>query len=107
MDILMVFHNFDWMVKHILGVKNKIVEAVSRHPDFRRERCNVMAIDVTAAGEWIEEIKAGRVDNNWFGPIAPFLANPSLRPLPSTTSAKERKLWVSAQCFYLEEDGPM
>jgi hypothetical protein len=56
-----------------------------------------MVMQVTAAGEWIEDIKAGIVDDEWFGPIAHSLANPSARPPPSTVFAKERKLWVSAQ----------
>jgi hypothetical protein len=64
-----------------------------------------MAMEVTAAGEWIEDIKAGIVDNEWFGPIAHSLANPSPRPPPSTASAKECKLWVLAQRCYLEENG--
>jgi len=64
-------------------------------------------MEVTAAGEWIEDIKVGIVENEWFGPILHPLANPSPRPSPSTASAKERKLWVSAQRFYLEENGLM
>jgi len=51
-----------------------------------------MAMEVTAAGKWIEVIKAGIVDDEWFGPIAHCLANPSPRPPPSTASAKELKL---------------
>jgi len=35
--------------------------------------------------------------------MAHSLANPSPHPLPSTASAKEHTLWVSAQRFYLEE----
>jgi hypothetical protein len=64
-----------------------------------------MAMEVTAAGEWIEHIKAGIVDDEWFGPIAHSLANPSPHPQPPTASAKECKLWVSSQRFYLEENG--
>ena len=64
-----------------------------------------MALEVTAAREWIEDIKAGIIDNEWFGPVPHSLANPSPHPLPSTTSAKECKLWVSAQLLYLEENG--
>jgi len=105
MDILMVLQNFDWVVKHIPGVKNQVADTLSRCPDLRLERCNVMAMEVTAAGEWIDDIKAGIVDDDWFGPIAHSLANPSPCPPPSTASAKERKLWVSAQRFYLEENG--
>jgi len=105
MDILTVLQNFDWEVKHIPGVKNQVVDALSCHPDFRRERCNVMAMVVPAAGEWIEDIKAGIVDDEWFGPIAHCLADPSPHPPPSTASPKERKLWVSAQRFNLEENG--
>jgi len=63
MDILMVLQNFDLDVKHIPGVKNQVADALSRHPDFRRERCNVMAMEVTAAGECIEDIKVGIVDD--------------------------------------------
>jgi hypothetical protein len=66
-----------------------------------------MAQEVTAARERIEDIKAGIIDNEWFGPIAHSLTNPSPRPLPSTAPAKERKLWVSAQRFCLEENGRM
>jgi len=64
-----------------------------------------MAMEVTAGGEWIEDIKVGIVDDEWFGPISHSLAKPSPRPTPSTASAKERKLLVSAQRFYLEENG--
>ena len=53
MDILNVLPNYDWEVKHIPGVKNQVADALSRRPDFRRERCNLMAMEVTAAGEWI------------------------------------------------------
>jgi len=105
MDILTVLQNFDWEVKHIPGVKNQVAEVLSRHPDLRQERCNVMVMVVTAAGEWIEDIKVGIVDDEWFWPIAHSLANPSPRHPPSTVSAKERKLWASAQRIYLEENG--
>jgi hypothetical protein len=66
-----------------------------------------MDMEVTAAREWIEEIKAGIVDDDWFRPNRHCLPNPSPRPLPSTASAKQRKLWVSSQQFYLEENGPL
>jgi len=29
-----------------------------------------MALEGTAAGEWIDNIKVGIVDDEWFGPIA-------------------------------------
>jgi hypothetical protein len=64
-----------------------------------------MALAVSAAGEWVEDIKAFIIDDEWFGPIANYFADPSLRPPPSITSTKERKVWVSAQQFYLEEKG--
>jgi len=105
MGILRILHNFDWEVKHIPGVKNHVADALSRRPDFRRKRCNAMALQVMAAGECIEDIKVSIIDDEWFGPIAHSVANPSPHPLPSTASAKERKLWVSAQQFYLEESG--
>jgi hypothetical protein len=104
-DILTVLQNFDFEVKHIPGGTNQVADAVSCHPDFGREGCNVMAMEVTAAGEWIEDIKPGIVDNEWSGPIAHSVANPSPRHPPCTTSAKERKLWVSSQRFYLEKNG--
>jgi len=63
------------------------------------------ALEVTAAGDWVDDIKAGIIDDEWFGPIAQCLANPSPCPPPSTASTKERKLWVAAQPFYLEENG--
>jgi len=88
---------FTWEVKHIPGVKNQVADALSSRPDFRREQCNVMAMKVTAAGEWMEDIKVGIVDDEWLRPIAHSLANPSPHPPPSTASAKERKLLVSAQ----------
>ena len=53
----------------------------------------------------VDDIKAGIIDDEWFGPIAHCLANPSPRPPPSTASTKERKFWVAAQRFYLEENG--
>jgi len=92
MDILTVLQNFDWEVKHIPDVKNQVADALSRRPDFRQKQCNIMAMEVTAAGEWIEDIEAGIVDDEWFGPIAHSLANPSPGPPPSTASATERKL---------------
>jgi hypothetical protein len=66
-----------------------------------------MAQEVTAARERIEDIKAGIIDDEWFGPIAHSLTNRSPRPLPSTAPAKDHKLWVSAQRFCLEENGLM
>ena len=60
-----------------------------------------MAQAVTAAEEWIDDIKAGIVHEEWFGPIAHSLANPSPHPLPSTASTKERKSWVAALQFDL------
>jgi len=105
MDILTVLHNFDWEVNHIPGVKNQVADALSRHPDSRRERCSLTALEVTTAGEWVDDIKAGIFDDEWFGPSADHLANPSPRPPPSTASTKERKLWVAAQRLYLEENG--
>jgi hypothetical protein len=63
MDILKVLQNFDWEVNHISGIKNQVVDALSRRPDFRRERGNLTAIEVTAAGEWIDDIKAGIIED--------------------------------------------
>jgi len=105
MDILTVLQNLDWEVQHIPGVKDQVAEALSRRPDLRRELCNVMAMEVTAAIEWIEDIKVGIVDDEWFRPIAHSLGNSSRRPPPSTASAKEHRLWVSAERFNLEENG--
>jgi hypothetical protein len=51
MDILTLLQNFDWEVKHILGVKNQVADTLFRRPDFRRELCNLLALEVTAAGE--------------------------------------------------------
>jgi hypothetical protein len=70
---------------------------LSGRPDFRRKGCNVVALEVTAGGDWIEDIEAGIIDDEWFGPIAHSLAIPNPHPLPTTASEKEHKLWVSAQ----------
>jgi len=64
-----------------------------------------MALWVTEATEWIEDIKAGIIDDQSFGSIAYSLANPSPRPLPSTASGGERKLLVPVQRFYVGENG--
>jgi len=104
MDILPVLQNYDWEVKHIPSVKNQVAVALSHHLDSRREQCNLITVEVTAAGKWVDDIKAGIIDDEWFGPIAHCLANPSPCPLPSTASTKEHKLWVAAQRFYLEEN---
>jgi len=105
MDILTVLQNFDGEVKHILSVKNQVADALPRCPDLRWERRNLTALEVTAAREWVDDIKAGIIDDEWFGPIAHCLANWSPRPPPSTASTKECKWWVAAQRFYLEENG--
>jgi hypothetical protein len=105
MEILTVLQNFAWEVKNIPGVKNQVTDTLSRRPHLRRERCNVMVMEVTAGGESIEDIKVGIVDDQWFRLIAHSLANPSRCPPPSTSSAEERKFWGSAQRFYLEENG--
>jgi len=105
MDILTVLENVDWEVKHIPGVKNQAADALSRRPDFRWEWCNSTALEVTVAGEWVDDIKAGIIDDICFGPIAHSLPNPSPRLPPFTASTKERTLWPAAQRFYLEEHG--
>jgi hypothetical protein len=64
-----------------------------------------MALAVTAAGEWIDDIQVGIVDHKWFGPIACALPDPSPNPPPSSALNKERKLWVSAKWFYLGQNG--
>jgi len=104
MDILTVLQNFDWEVKHIPDVKNQVVAELSCCPDCVWERCNLMALEVSAAREWSDDFKAGIFGDEWFGPIAHSLANLSPRPPPSTASIKECKLWVSAERFYLEEN---
>jgi len=63
MDILTVLQNFDWEVKHIPCVKNQVADAFSRRLDFRWERCNVMALNDNAAGEWVDDIKVGIIDD--------------------------------------------
>ena len=105
MDILTVLKNFDWEVKHIPGVKNQVADTLYGHPDFQREYSSLLALEVTATGEWVDDIKVGIIDDEWFGPIAHCLANPSPHPPPSTASTKESTLWVAAQRFYLEENG--
>jgi len=64
-----------------------------------------MALEVTASGEWINDIKVRIIAEEWFGPIAHCLANPTPCPLPSTASAKECNLWLSVWRIYLEENG--
>jgi len=64
-----------------------------------------MALEVTVAGQCVDDIMAGIIDDEWFGPIAHCLANPTPRPLPSTASTKECKLCVAAQRYILEENG--
>ena len=105
MDILTILQNVDWEVKHIPGANDQVANPLSRRPDFQRELCNAMAQDVMVARELIEDIKVGIIDDEWLGPIAHSLANSSPRPLPATASAKECKLWVSAQQFDLDENG--
>jgi len=63
-----------------------------------------MALEVMAAGEWVDDIKAGIIDDEWFGPIGHCLGNPSPRPSPSTASTKERTFWVAVQRLYVEEN---
>jgi hypothetical protein len=63
-----------------------------------------MAMEVSAAREWIQNIKSGIVNDEWFGPIVHSLANPSPRPPPFTGSSKQLRLWASAQRFSLEEN---
>jgi len=46
-----------------MGVRNQVTDALSHCPDFFLVRCNLMAPEVTGVGEWIDDIKAGRVDN--------------------------------------------
>ena len=105
MDILTVLQNVGREVKHIPCVKNQMADAMSHHPDCRWERCNSLPQEVTAAREWIDDMEAGIVDDEWFGPIARSLANPRPSPPPSTALTKESKSWVSARQFYLGENG--
>jgi len=107
MDIWTVLQNFTWEVKHILGVRDQGVDALSRRTDFRWERCNSTALAGNEAGEWVDDIKAGTIDDQWFGPIAHCLSSPSPRSPPSTASTKEGKLWVATKRFYLQENGPL
>jgi len=104
MDMLTVLLHCDWEVKHIPGFKNNVSDGLSHHLDIRRQRCDSMAPEVNVAGEWIDDINVGIVDDERFGPVAHSFANPSLCLLPSTASSKERKLLVSAQWFYLEHN---
>jgi hypothetical protein len=62
-------------------------------------------LEVTAAGEWVDDIKVGTIDDELCGPIAQCLVNQSPCPPSFTACTKERKLWVAAQGFYLEENG--
>jgi len=80
MDILTVLQNVDREVKHILGVKDPVADTLSRNLNFRRAQWNAIALEVTMAGEWIDHIKAGIIDDEWSGPIAYSLAN--LTPQP-------------------------
>jgi len=80
MDILTVLLHFHWEVKHIPGVKNQVADALSHHPDFQREPFNLIALEATAAREWIVDIKAGIFDDEWFEPIAHSFANPCSPP---------------------------
>jgi len=59
------------------GVKNEVIDPLSHCADFRWERCNLISQEVTAAGEWVDDIKEDIIDDEWFGPITHSLANPS------------------------------
>jgi len=105
MDILTVLQNFSWEVKNIPGVKNQVVDWSSHCADFWWEQCNSISLEVTVARESVEDIKQGIIDDKWFVPIKCFLANQIPRPAPSTASGKEPKWMLSAQRFYLQENG--
>jgi hypothetical protein len=64
-----------------------------------------MALEVTPAGESMEDINAGIIEDESFGLFAHFLANTSQQPMPPTVSTKEHKLWIATQRFYLEGNG--
>jgi hypothetical protein len=87
-----MLESFHREVKHIPGVKNQVVDAASSCPVFRRVQCNPMGVQVTAAGEWIDDIKTGIFEHERFETIEQSSANPNLDPLPSTKSTKELKL---------------
>jgi len=105
MDILTLLQCCTWEIKHILDVKNQVMDELSHHLDCRRAQCNVMALEVPEAGEWIDANAAGITENECLGLryIHSATQVPALRhPLAST---KEYKWLLSAQRFQLEENG--
>jgi len=105
MDIVTMVLYFNCEVKHIPGVKNRVTDAISHHPDCQREGCNGITLEDTASREWIQNIQVGIIDDKWFEPIALSLANPSPHPLSSTASTTECKGWGLSQRFNLDENG--
>jgi len=104
MDILTVIQNFDWEVKHIAGVKNQVVDTLSRSPNLWRERCNVMAMEGTAAGEWIEDIKAGYSWRRMVWAYCTFLGLPkSLPPAIHLVRKRTQIMGVSTTILFGRE----
>jgi len=108
MDIWTVLFNIDREAEHIPGVKNQVTVSLSCPPDSRQAGCYIMVLEVTAATEWIDDIKAGIIHDEWIGPIAHGLANPSACPPPPTASTKKCTLCNSsiwkriAYCGHIE-----
>ena len=84
---------------------NLVADGLFRHPDFRQESCNWMTLEVTLARAWINDIKVGIIDNEWFRSIAHCLANPSSTSFPSTPATTEHELWVLVHLLFLEVNG--
>jgi len=106
-DLVMVHHNFNRVVKYILDFKNQVTEEMSYSADSWCKWCNSTALEGTVAREWFHEMKAGIIDNEWFWSSVHSSADPCPSLLPSTDSTTEHKSWMSVQWFYSEEIGQL
>lgn len=106
MDILTVLQYFEFEVKHIPGLTNSVPDGFSRCPDFRQEWCQAMAPDLTTAGDWMEDMKVGIINDEWFGSMEHSLDDRSPRLLPSTAYAKKTQIMGVSSTILVGREWP-
>jgi hypothetical protein len=110
MEYLATLQKYTYDIRYIPGATNQAADALTRRPDFRRERCQVSQCRLTQlviqdSTEWLQEVAAETKDDNWSKEVVQILVSKDSQVhLPKASApATVRKAWARSHRFSLDD----